>query len=104
MQRFGYLDRGSRVFVVCLVSSRHLSIYKPLMFQPADPIIQVENIGDERIDTSTSSYTLLHIFSFTELPHALQPEIPMFLGQNDTKRHGASPPPVMGLNPFSTCT
>ena len=73
------------------------------MSQLADPIIQLEDTGDERIDTSTSS-TLLYILSFTALYHALQPEIPMFLCQNNINRHGANPPLVMGLNPFSTCT
>jgi hypothetical protein len=73
------------------------------MSQPADPIIQVEDTGDERIDTSTSSSTLLYILNLTELQHALQPEIPKSLGQNNNNRHGPSPPLVMGLNPFSTC-
>jgi hypothetical protein len=73
------------------------------MSQPADPIIQVEDTGDERIDTSTSSSTLLYILSFIELRHTLQPEIPMSLGQNNINRHGASPHLVMGLNLFSTC-
>ena len=62
------------------------------MSQPADPIIQVEDTGDERIDTSMSSSTLCDILSFTELYHALQLEIPMFLGQNNINRQEASPP------------
>jgi hypothetical protein len=45
--------------VFCLpLSSFAISIYKPLMSRPADPIIQVEDTGDERIDTSMSSTTI----------------------------------------------
>jgi hypothetical protein len=35
------------------------------MSQPAHPIVQVEDTGDRRIDTSTSSSTLLYDLSFT---------------------------------------
>jgi hypothetical protein len=74
------------------------------MSQPGHPIIPVGDTGDERIDTSMSSPTLLYILSFTELCHSLQPEIPISLGQNNVNPHRASPPLVMELNPFSTCT
>jgi hypothetical protein len=106
MHRFVYVRLALAYLSACLPLSYHRlpSLNKHLMSQPADPIIQVEDTGYERIDTSTSSSVLLCILSFTKLRHTLQPETPMTLGQNDINRHGASPHLVMGLNPFSTCT